>query len=123
MDSSTSMSSQSRDAVLERLSRSHLSDAMQAPSGDLGASQAAYQAGYFALMSSLSPEEVGSFLDHPNVEAAALGAQRLGLSQGDLDTAREDATGYYSPAARSLQEVRRQMEWARRARAAAGWAE
>lgn len=123
MDSSTATYPQSRDAVLEKLSRTHLADALQASCADAGAAGAAFQAGYFALMASLSPDEVGSFMDHPNVEAAVLGAQRLQLTPDDLDIAQEDAANYYSPAARSDDDVRRQVEWARRVRAAAGWPE
>lgn len=123
MDSSDETNCQARDVVLEQLSRSHLADALQASVADASAANAAFQSGYFALMASLSPDEGGSFEDHPNVEAAVLGAQRLGLKPDDLNSAREDAAGYYSPTLRSDDEVRRQLEWARRARAAAGWPE
>lgn len=123
MDSSTATNLQSRDAVLEKLSRTHLADALQAPSANAGATGAAFQAGYFALMSSLSADEVGAFMDHPNVEAAVLGAHRLQLTTDDLAIAREGAVNYYSPEAQSDHDVRRQVEWARRVRAAAGWPE
>jgi len=121
MDSSTAMKFRPRDDVLEQLSRSHLADAVQASSADACAANAAFQAGYFALMASLSPDEVGSFDDHPNTEAAALGAQRLQLSSDDVDAAREGAADYYSPAARADRRVQRLLEWAGRVRAAAGW--
>ncbi len=123
MVSSAEVNFRSRDNVLEELSRSHLVDALQASSADAGAANAAFQAGYFALISSLSQDEVGSYQDHPNVEAAILGARRLGLTPDDLEMAGKDAADYYSPAARSDQDFRRQLEWARRARVAAGWAE
>lgn len=123
MVSSAATNFQPRDAVLEKLSRTHLADALQASSANADAAGAAFQAGYFALMSSLSPDELGAFMDHPNVEAAVLGAQRLQLTPDDLAIAREDAANYYSPAAWSDVDVRRQVEWARRTRAAAGWPE
>ena len=123
MGSSPSMSLRSRNDVLEQLSRSHLVHAQEASSASAGAANAAFQAGYCALMASLSPDEVSSFADHPNATAAVMGAQRLHLVVDDLDMARDGASDYYSPAARSDREVKLQVDWARRARAAAGWPE
>lgn len=110
-----------RAASLERLSRSHLDHAVQAASAGPTSVTAAYEAGYLALMSALSPAEVETFADHPNQAAAELGAQRLGLGVDDQAKAVEGAAGYYSPEQRSSVELRRTVEWARRTRTAAGW--
>ncbi|OWQ93661.1 hypothetical protein CDN99_04170 [Roseateles aquatilis] len=111
-----------RSEALERQSCSLLGRALQATSGDAVSVNAAYQAGYIALMSALSVSEVGSYSDHPNKTAAALGAQRLRLSPEDQLLARDGASTYYSPATRSTSELKQHVGWARRARAAADWA-
>lgn len=111
-----------RSEVLERHSRSQLARALQATSGDAASVNAAFQAGYIALMSALSVPEVASYGDHPNRNAASLGAQRLQLSPEDRSLAQDGASTYYSPAPRSTSELKQHVRWARRVRAAAHWA-
>jgi hypothetical protein len=110
------MQALSRNEALEHQSREHLQFAL-----DSGQTDAAYQAGYFALMSALSTDEVSTFADHPSAAAAALGAERLQLQRDDCVLAEEGAAGYYSPKPASGQPLSAHVAWARRARAAAGW--
>jgi hypothetical protein len=76
------------------------------------AAAAAYQAGYFALMTALSAAEVRRFQDHPNAAAAVLAASRLGTTSTVRDLAIGGATALYAPDTDSLRGAR----WA-------GWAE
>jgi hypothetical protein len=122
MRSSTGPSHPTRVEVLERHSRSYLARALEATSGDAVSVNAAYLAGYTALMSTLSLEEMRSYSDHPNSAAAALGAQRLQLGPEDQLLAQHGASTYYSPATRSTSELKQQVAWALRVRAAVRWA-
>jgi len=112
---------QDRLKVLERHSAAHLAAALRAPSGDVCAPRDAYQAGYVALMSTLSEEEVRSIADHPNPDAAVRATDRLGLSSEDREHAAAGAASYYSPETSMERPLSEQIEWARRVRTAAGW--
>jgi hypothetical protein len=116
------MDTQTRIAALDRQSRDYLRLAQEAAPGALTAAGAAYQAGYFALVSALSPDEMSAFGDHPNAKSAALGARRLRLPLPDQALAEAGATTYYAPDADVAAVLDDYVAWARRVRAAAGWA-
>ena len=111
-----------RVAALDRQSRDHLRFAQEAAPGDLTAVGAAYQAGYFALVSTLSTDEMSAFDDHPNAKAAAVAAQRLQLPLADQALAEAGAATYYAPHADMALILDDYVGWAQRVRAAAGWA-
>ena len=117
----SSMDAPSRTAALDRQSRDHLRLAQEASPGDLTAVSAAYQAGYFALVTTLSTAEMSAFGDHPNAKAAARAAQRLQLSLADQALAETGAATYYLPHA-DVALLDDYVAWAGRVRAAAGWA-
>ena len=111
-----------RITSLNRQSRDYLRLALEAPPGDATAAGAAYQAGYFALVSTLSTDELRGFGDHPNAKAATLGAQRLRLPLADQALAETGAATYYAPDADVAAVLDDYVAWARRVRVAAGWA-
>lgn len=116
------MDTPSRLAALDRQSRDHLRHAQEAAAGSLTAAGAAYQAGYFALVSTLSTNELSGFGDHPNAKAAAVAAQRLQLPPADQALAETGAATYYAPDADVAAVLDDYVAWARRVRVAAGWA-
>lgn len=114
--------SSSRLEALDRQSQDYLRMAIDSASADAGAAGAAYQAGYFALMSALSTEEVVLFVDHPSAGAASLAAKRLQLSTEDRAVAEQGAANYYAPQSERGSPLHDRIAWARRVRAAAHWA-
>ena len=117
MSAPSSISPPSRADSLDRQSQDHMALAQRSLSP-----QAAYQSGYCALIASIAAAELRAFADHPNVGAAVLGAERLELSAEDQALARDGAEMYYSPTQQSVFDLHRTVDWARRVRAAAGWA-
>lgn len=112
-----------RLASLRLQSNDHLAFATaSAASGELTrASSSAIQAGYCALLSTLSMDEVRAHLDHPSGRAAALGTERLGLSPEDRAFGVRVAENFYGPHPDQLWSFEQCLAWAQRARAAAGW--
>jgi hypothetical protein len=117
MSTPSTISPLPRAESLDRQSQDHMAHAQRSLSP-----HAAYQSGYCALIATIAPAELRAFDDHPNVDAAALAAHRLKLSTEDQELARDGAEMYYSPTQRSAFDLHRTVEWARRVRAAAGWA-
>ena len=68
------------------------------------AAAAAYEAGYFALMTALTAAEVREFRDHPNAAAAELAVARLNTTATVRRLAIEGATAFYAPDAGVLRE-------------------
>jgi len=112
-----------RTASLRRQSDDHLASASAAAArAELAlAASSAIQAGYCAVLSMLSSEEILSHPDHPNGRAAALGAVRLGLSPEDQTFGEQAAANFYAPHPERLWSFDECLGWARRARMAAGW--
>lgn len=111
--------SPTRMQALDRQSQDYLRMAMDKAATPSAANAAAYQAGYFALMSALSVEEVGLAVDHPSANAAGLAARRLQLSTADQTLAEKGASAYYSPQPEHDPPLSDRIAWARRVRAAA----
>lgn len=111
-----------RLAALERQSTAHLEHASNVlwPNPSV-AGAAAFEAGYFALMSAVTPEELRQFAEHPSVAAAEKAAARLGLSKPDSDMARQGAADFYAPGRLRFAEAFAWFEWAARVRRSAGW--
>ena len=109
--------------AFRRMSDDYLQLAMAAAPLDVGAGDAstAFQAGYFALLSALEAAELTQLGDHPNAQVARLGAERLGLTVDDRAFAEEVATCYYASNLSDLVQLSVCLDWARRARQAAGW--
>lgn len=111
----------SRQAALARASDAYLSEAVRCPTAD--SASLAFQAGYFALLSALKGDEQVAFSDHPNPDAALLGAKRLSLSQDDQNLAELGTRMYYQPADLSrIVSLDEWIGWAMRVRAVAGLA-
>lgn len=111
----------SRLAGLDSQSQEFLRMALASTAADVEARTAAYQSGYFALLSALSVDEIRLMGDHPSAKAAALAAQRLQLLPPDQALASDGAAAYYSPDS-MLGTAAGLVAWARRVRAAARWA-
>lgn len=116
------MHSSSRIDALDRQSQDYLRQALNTPPADPTAVIAAYQAGYLALLSALSADEVAVVVDHPSPSAAVLAARRLQLLAEDRALAAEGAAGYYSPTPGMGLPLAEHIAWARRVRVAARWA-
>lgn len=108
-----------RQQSLHRQSDDHLRDALAASVGS--PAQAFFQAGYLALLASLSAEEVKSFQDQPNAGAVALAASRISLSLTDQALGEHGARSYYSEDRSEFGSIDTWSAWAIRARRAVGW--
>lgn len=93
-----------RKAALKRQSDDYMRLAREKAGAGLEreAAAAAYQAGYFALMTVLAAAEVQQFQDHPSPEAAELAAERLGTTATVRRRAIEGATALYAPKSDAL---------------------
>lgn len=107
-----------RHTALKRQSDDHLQFAFR---GGPSAATAAFQAGYCALLSTLSAAELAAFPDHPNATAAALSAERLQLTSTEQVQAQLGACGYYAADQASFGSVEEWLVWASRVRTARGW--
>lgn len=86
-----------------------------------GPSAAAFQAGYFALLSALGDEERRALQDHPNSAAARLAAHRLALGAADQQLAEMGARVYYRQDLAESASLADWLAWAARVRMAAGF--
>jgi len=108
-----------RVAALRRQSDDCLRDAR---SGALNCpAQAFFQAGYVALLATLSADEVKTFPDQPNAAAVALAAGRVPLALTDQALAERGVRTYYSPDPLGFGSAEEWSAWAARARQAVGW--
>jgi len=112
-----------RTARLRQQSDDHLASASAAAArAELAlAASSAIQAGYCAVLSVLSSDEIRSHPDHPDSGAAVLGATRLGLLPEDQLFAEQAAKNFYAPNPERLWSFDQCLVWAKRARVAAGW--
>ncbi|WP_374567964.1 hypothetical protein [Ideonella sp.] len=112
-----------RTASLRQQSDDHLASASAAGArAEFAlAASSAIQAGYCAVLSVLSAEEIRTVPDHPNGQAMALGAVRLGLLPEDQLFGEQAAENFYAPHPEQLWSFDDCLGWAGRARAAAGW--
>jgi hypothetical protein len=83
------------------------------------AAAAAYEAGYFALMTALTAAEVRLFQDHPSAVAAELAAARLGTTAAVQRLAIEGATALHAPESGALRGSG-WVDWARHLRRIVG---
>lgn len=109
---------EARHAALKRQSDDHLQFAFK---GGASAAAAAFQAGYCALLSALSAEELREFQDHPSASAAALSAERLQLTPAEQAQAEFGAGGYYAADQAAFRLLDDWLVWASRVRTARGW--
>lgn len=115
------MHSLSRTEAPDQQSQDYLLLALESTATGRSAADAAYQAGYLALISALRANEVAAVVDHPSAAVTKVAAQRLQLQSGDQALAAAAAAGYYSPAQGTGQRLAEQIAWARRIRIAARW--
>lgn len=116
-------SDSARVAALRRQSDDHWKFALQASARGRSSSAtgSAYQAGYCALLSVLSADEIQALADHPSAAAASLSATRLHLKPDVQALAERGAAGYYTADHAAFNSPAEWFDWAEQVRRAAGW--
>lgn len=95
-----------------------LDDAQRGILSKTGAINAAFDSGYFVLLSVLPEDVAGAAQEHPRVDLVRNASLALRLSKADRVAAEDLATSYYS--VRQSMSLHDCVRWAKRVRIAAG---